>query len=67
MFKKFLNKRIKAIENIDPKKFTPKNLQDFYVFLPIWFINFLCKMAVKQGVYNKNYDEKGKIYYSLNK
>lgn len=67
MFKKFLNKKIKVIETTNPENFTPKKLKEFFGILPIWLIKIFCNMAVREGLYVKNYNEKGEVYYSLKK
>jgi len=64
---RWLEKKVRVLESIDPNHFTAKELTKFYNFIPLPLMKYLCAMAVKQRLYNQHLEKSGEIYFSLNK
>lgn len=67
MINKYLERRVRILNSIDPFHFTPEEMKRLYIFMPLWYMKHIFAMAVNQGLYLKHIDDNGEIYYSLNK
>ncbi len=63
---KWLNKKVEALNSIDPYHFDINDIKKLYSFSPMWFLKHICKMTVRQKLYLQHTDENDNIYYSLN-
>ncbi|AOW10033.1 hypothetical protein [Flavobacterium gilvum] len=54
MFKSFREKQAQIIENTDPDRIYIENIRSFFN-IPTRWAKFLCKLAVRQGIFRKKF------------